>query len=122
MVAAVDESRRREDSFRLLAFAYARDAHENNFHLRRGIWLLEDVGILCVFNNAPTTGRDEETAEFRRRMGAAGIEELAYATYPSEGQDDAGYTYAMLLKAGHDRMQFVYQAMLESLKAFAPDP
>jgi hypothetical protein len=41
-------------------------------------------------------------AEFRARMQEHGLEELAYATDPSAGAVNAGYTYAMLIDTGGD--------------------
>jgi transcriptional regulator with XRE-family HTH domain len=89
-----------------LAENAARDAGEIYFPTRRGIWYFQDVDKLCVFNNNPYANhpdqRDRETAAFRDWLGANGIKELAYATYPQTGVD-AGYTYAMILDAGNER-------------------
>src|SRR5262249_8078751 len=77
-------------SWQSLAGILARDAHENYFSSRRGVWYLEDERVLCLYNNNPYEQfpalRDQELAEFRRRMRTEGFEELAYATYPLEGQ------------------------------------
>lgn len=93
-------------NWRTLAEVAACDACENYFPSRRGIWFLEDVNKLCVYNNNPYAKhpdlRDEETSAFRDWLQANGIKELAYATYPAAGED-AGYTYAMILDAGADR-------------------
>jgi hypothetical protein len=84
-----------------LARACAKDAHENYFPSRRGIWYFADVDKLCIYNNNPYAGhpqlRDEETAAIREWLAAKGIRELAYATYP-----DAGYTYAIIIDASED--------------------
>jgi hypothetical protein len=99
-----------------LAAVLAREAHLEHFPSRRGLWVLEDEGALCVCNNNPYAKhpplRDEETMEFRRRMEAAGIKVLAYETYPPRGEEDAGYTYALLLEAGADKSVFVADTML----------
>jgi transcriptional regulator with XRE-family HTH domain len=90
------------------AYGFALDAHENFFSSRRGVWYVEDVNALCFYNNNPyakhPTLRDEEVAEFRRRLKSAGIKELAYATYPPPGDESAGYTFAMIVDVGEDRM------------------
>jgi len=103
-----------------LAFAFAKDAHEDHFPSRRGVWHIEDLGVLCLYNNNPYANypalRDEETAAFRKRMRAAGIKVLAYATYPPEGEESAGYTYAMLLDAGQDKQSFVADTMADIVK------
>jgi plasmid maintenance system antidote protein VapI len=89
-----------------VAQAFAKDAHENHFSSRRGIWHLEDLNVLCVYNNNPYAKhpelRGEETAAFRDWLRANGIKELAYATYPVTGEN-AGYTYAMIIDAGDER-------------------
>jgi hypothetical protein len=85
----------------------AADAHENHFGDRRGARYLEDTDVLCFFNNNPyasgTNRRDQEVAGFRDRMKAAGIKELAYATWPPAGRESAGYTFAMIVDASRDQ-------------------
>ena len=100
-----------------LASSLAADAFNDWFSTRRGVWFVEDMGVLCVFNNNPYAKhpnlRDCETEAFRGQMKNAGIEVLAYTTYPSVGARDAGYTYAMLLDAGEEKKGFVIDAMNE---------
>ena len=92
----------------------ARKAFEDFFPSRRGVWFLDELGVLCVYNNSPYSDgpkrRDQETTTFRRWLKKEGIREHAYATYPEAGED-AGYTYAMLLDAGADRLQEVIDAL-----------
>jgi transcriptional regulator with XRE-family HTH domain len=99
-----------------LARFWAEEAGENHFPSRRGVWFLDKLGVLCVYNNHPyaayPTLRDQETEEFRAWLKQKRIKELGYATYPESGQD-AGYTYAMLLDAGEDRQQEVVDALQE---------
>jgi hypothetical protein len=100
-----------------LAFALARDAHENHMESHRGVWFIEDRGVLCLYNNHPYAGhptlRDAEVAEFRQRMDELGIEELAFATYPPPGDEDAGYTFALLIDAGEEATCWVIKTMME---------
>jgi transcriptional regulator with XRE-family HTH domain len=102
------------------AFKCAFDAHENHFPSRRGVWFIEDLDVLVLYNNNPyekyPTRRDEELAEFRRRMKAEGIKELAFATYPPEGKEQAGYTYALVIDASQDRQDWVVQNMGEIIE------
>lgn len=83
------------------AQALALAAHTDYFHLRRGVFGLPDLGKVCLFNNNPYADdpgrRDRETGRLRSVLRKEGWKEEAYATYPGEGEDDAGYTYAMLL-------------------------
>ncbi len=98
-----------------LALGCARDAHENNFPSRRGVYGFSDANALCLYNNNPwahdSALRDLETAEFRQRLAEAGIPKLAYATYPPPGEEGAGYTYAMIIGAGADRVAWVKETM-----------
>ena len=126
----------------VIALGCAKDAHENHFSSRRGVWHFEDLDVLVLYNNNPYAKlpnlRDEETAEFRRRLAAEGIQELGYATYPPPSETDdqeaeqfsrkmaakgiktivhkgGGYTYALVIKAGRDREDWVVQTMNEIL-------
>lgn len=64
-----------------LAASCACYAYENNFTSRRGVYFIEEAGVLCLYNNNPyadfPTLRDDETAIFRERMKAEGLKELA---------------------------------------------
>ena len=89
------------EGWALVAYQMAQEAHDDYFSSRRGVWLLEDLGVVCIYSNCPYAGhadlRDEETAMIRALLREAGISELAYATYPPKGRAAAGYSYAMLL-------------------------
>jgi hypothetical protein len=95
-----------------LAKMCASDAHEHHFPSRRGIWHVEDLDVLVIYNNNPYSEgphlRDEEVAKIRLWLQAAGIEELAYATYPEDG-----YTFAMVIRAGEDQLGRVADAVTE---------
>ena len=101
----------RKKDWAAFAAACARDAHLMWFSSRRGVWYFEDCDVLVLYNNHPykhPTLRAEELAEFRGRLRADGIEELAYATYP-----DDGYTYALVVDAGRDRERHLAAIMRE---------
>lgn len=112
--------RKRAANWKDLAQKFAMDANENHFSSRRGIWFIEDKGVLCIYNNNPYEGfpdqRDKEVAAFRERLKEAGIKELAYATYPFDGDEYPGYTYAQIIDAGEDRMDWVRVTLLELLQ------
>ena len=103
------------EDWQSLAGALAEEAHEDYFPSRRGVWYLERYAVLCLYNNNPYTvdpaRRDRELAEFRRRLQAEGIAELAFATYPPEGDDYPGYTYALLMDAGADWLWWASDTM-----------
>jgi len=96
---------------RKLARLAAWDAHKNHFASRRGIWYFDDLDVLVLYNN-PYKGfpaqREKELARFRAKLADEGIEELAYATYPSDG-----YTYALVINAARDREETVAQWMID---------
>lgn len=86
----------------------AEKAHNYESSTRWGHSLLNELPsasgqVIWVFNkNLPqleNRRRDEEVERFRRQMREAGIQELAYGTYPLPGMKDAGYTYVMILDA-----------------------
>ena len=93
----------------------AKEAYEEHFSSHRGIWFLEEIGKLGIYNSHPYPEpfkhiRGWEIAEFQRWLREAGVKELGYATYPPADQDDPGYTYAMILDAGEERLNEVVDA------------
>ena len=76
-------------------------AHQHLFPSRRGVWGL--LGSLAgVYNNNPWADdpgrREREFANLRALMSAAGIDELACASYPPSGAEEAGYTVALVVR------------------------
>ncbi|WP_439628901.1 helix-turn-helix domain-containing protein [Gemmata sp.] len=104
-----------------LAAYYAKDARENHFSSRRGTWHIEDLNVLCLYNNNPYAKgrhfRDEETAEFRKRLAEKGIKELAYATDGDGDSEFPDYTYAMIIDAGEDMQNWVAATMEEIVRS-----
>src|SRR5262245_27441964 len=95
-----------------MAEVFARDAGENCFGSRRGVWELTDVpGVVVLYNNNPYAAgkwlREDETQRIRERLVALGCEVLAYAEYPPPGEEDAGYTYAMIVRGDDDLVAVV---------------
>lgn len=89
-----------------VALALAKEAHEENFASRRGTIGGEEFGhegVFCYYNNNPWGGadgrqwREKENAELRQWMKEQQITELAYAPYPSTGEE-AGYSFAMIIE------------------------
>jgi transcriptional regulator with XRE-family HTH domain len=89
---------------------FAKEASENHFSSRRGVWLIKDARprAMCIYNNNPyakdPARRDEETKEFRAWLKRRGLRELAYTTYPESGED-AGYTYAMIVESLNESVE-----------------
>jgi hypothetical protein len=111
---SADEEPAFADALALLAAA---DAHGNHFEKSRGVWAAEDIpSTVVLFNNTPyaadPAARERETARIRARLRAEGIKELAYATYPPEGEG-AGHTYAMVLRADEGQRERLVQLVME---------
>lgn len=104
-------SQSRNYDWNLRARVAAEEACENCFESRRGVWHFEFLDVLCFYDNNPCCHRDRWIAELRRRMRQAGILELGHGTYPPAGQEDAGYTMAIILDASRDRLDFVADTM-----------
>jgi hypothetical protein len=97
-----------------VASGLAKDASEKHFESRRGVWYIKPhrmpdgrqaQGVTCLYDTCRyrnSSKRAEETLEFRRRTKAAGLKELGYATYPPEGEANAGYTYALVIDGEHN--------------------
>jgi hypothetical protein len=90
----------------------ARIAHEENFQSRRGCCTLEnDWGekVLVFYDNNPYQAgpryRERQLCRIRQRIDQLGLREVGFATWPPEGQEDAGYTLALLVGPWSEEMQ-----------------
>ncbi len=111
-----------------LAKAAAKVAYEDNFQSRLGVYEYSDLGtpserVFCIYNNNPFELNDgicerraAETLKLRNALKKAGIKELAYETYPFEGEESAGYTYAMLVSAKEKGADFIANTMNEIIQ------
>jgi hypothetical protein len=103
----------------------AQHAHERMLKSHRGTYLINEAPtargqVICLYNNHPykkpaINRREMETDLFRQRMRDAGIRELGYSTYPPPGDEDAGYSYAMILDAGESQLWDVRDAMRQAM-------
>jgi len=87
----------------------AERAGDELFHSHRGVYFVEDRDVLCLYNNHPYKNPDlrpREVRKLRQGLKRLGIPVLAYGESPKTGED-AGYTYAMILDAGDDRVDEV---------------
>ena len=93
-----------------LADNLAEQAHTRHFASRRGIWLIDDLNVICLYNNNPYARhpslRDVELTKIRKILKAEGLEEMSFASYPRPGNKDAGYTYALII-AGACNAQWI---------------
>jgi hypothetical protein len=106
----------RVERMRDLAVACARKASDEEFHVWRGAYGLicddddhDDGAILVIFDNAPPKAgfhhRDQAIARFRQRIDQLGHVVLASASWPPPGEDQAGYTVAVLIDNWDEDMQ-----------------
>jgi hypothetical protein len=91
-----------------LAQKIAKEAHEKNFSSRRGLLRLSEKRV-CYYDNNPWRNDLELEAhgvlsirgamlnELRHWMAAEGIAEIGFGSYPVAGDEDAGYTFALIL-------------------------
>jgi transcriptional regulator with XRE-family HTH domain len=96
----------------LLAANAAMDAHENHFPSRRGLYVVEGVGVVYYDNNPIKLPREQDPredliAQFRAFLTRSGLKEKAAAYWPVSG-DDKDYTFAMAIQAE--------ESMLETLR------
>ena len=89
---------------------FAQDANEKHFESRRGVWYIEDLDCLLLYDNNPyssdPTRRPREMRQIRKRLKAAGIETLACGG--SRDDDDVEpYTVSLLLDCNSDRIEEV---------------
>jgi hypothetical protein len=102
---------------RLLAEVCARFAHEESFDTPSGCFLLNcaklgldcDDGVLvCLYDNCPFKAgsefRERQLCRFRQRLDQLGYRELGFAGYPPEGEEQAGYSFAMIIGDGTAEM------------------
>jgi hypothetical protein len=108
-----------------LVEAAAKDACENNFSSRRGIYFItyrdsdseyaDPAGAICIYNNNPykdPAQREGEIAAFRQWLAANGYRELSAAYYPTKdsGDPQPGYTFAMLIAGDEEQVDEVSEA------------
>lgn len=86
-----------------MSFAYgcAKDAQENFFSSRRGIWDYEREGLFVLYDNNPTRAasiRERAIALVHEALAKHKVKALGEAYYPLVGQD-AAYTWALVVDA-----------------------
>jgi hypothetical protein len=110
---ACNDGEATKEEWHRLAQALARNAEENNFESHWGYVDLQDIGKSCIFQNRGVyNSREENLAEFRRRMEEKGIAELGFALYPEQGEQ-AGYTFAMILDCREDGLNWAQEVWKE---------
>jgi hypothetical protein len=93
-----------------IAMEYAKEAHDDLFAHRRGIWDCGE-GISCLFDNDPRAHSAVEIDTLRMRLANAGCTEMACASYPPAGRDVETYTLALLVRGDALTILAVYEAV-----------
>jgi hypothetical protein len=117
-----------QEAWNEFATLHAEDRSKNDFATHRGYFILSDMPTasgkaFCLFDNRPYTKADggnrrrEKLLElFREKMKDADITELGYGTYPPPGEEQAGYTYAIMLDAGDSKTEIIIEAFEQSVR------
>jgi hypothetical protein len=107
----------RRQRLQVMAELAARYAGEEEFHSRRGCYPLEcneqdgydDGTVLCIYDNNPYSAgpqyREEQLCRFRQRLDQRGYKEVGFGIWPPEGEESAGYTFALLIDDWTPEMQ-----------------
>lgn len=114
-----------EQEAKLAANMYAKDAHDNYFHSRRGLWTIpagseDEPGYLVYYNNNPYGSdkrRSQETSRITRRLKALGVSIVAkgQAGDKLEGSNER-YTFSLILGCNPDMRQEVSRVIQEELQ------
>lgn len=83
----------------------AEEAHRDHFPSRRGIFSSKTPGYFTLYDNNPyndATRRPREHAVIKEVLANRGVEVLAEGAYPAKGEQDAGYTVAIVFAAKTD--------------------
>ena len=117
-----------QEAWNEFATLHAEDRHNNDFATRRGYFIVPDLPTssgkaFCLFDNRPYTKADggnrrrEKLMElFREKLKDAGISELGYGTYPRAGEEQAGYTSAIMLDADESKTQIIIDGFHQSVR------
>jgi hypothetical protein len=99
------------DEWGWIAAMAAKEAHEENFSSRRGLYVVEGVGIIYYDNNPFDLPREEDPrehliSEFRDFLKKSNVKEKASAYWPPYG-DSKDYTFAMAIEAEEHMFELI---------------
>ena len=96
---------------------FANDFGENHFESRRGVWHIEDIDCLLLYDNNPYANdadrRPRQMKEITKRLKKAGIKTLACGGSEDEVHEGEPYTVSLLLDCSRDRMDEVIEIAQE---------
>ena len=120
------KQRLRLQRMQVMAELCARYAGEEEFHSRRGCYPLEcndmvvgcdDGTVLCIYDNNPYSAgpqyREKQLCLFRQRLDQRGYKEVDFGIWPPEGEEQAGYSFALLIDDWSPEMQEEVGAMYQ---------
>lgn len=110
------------DEWEQLAANAARDAQEENFSSRRGLYEVEGVGIVFYDNNPfslprETDPREDLISEIRAYLNRSELNEKASAYWPTSGEEQ-DYTFAMVIEAEGFMIEQIRNAFNSIVKDF----
>jgi transcriptional regulator with XRE-family HTH domain len=105
-----------------LAQHAAKDANEKNFSSRRGLYVVEGIGIVYYDNNPFKLPRENDRREelislFRAFLRSSHIQEKSCAYYPMSGKSK-DYTFVMVIEAQEFMLKAIRLAFLEFVDSF----
>lgn len=99
------------------AIFYAEEAAEHNFESRRGVWYIEDLDCLLLYDNNPYANypdvRPRQMRVLQERFEKVGIKTLACGGSEDEVHEGQSYTVSLLLDCSQDRMDEVMEILYE---------
>ena len=103
--------------FEGLAYRAAKQAFEDEFSTRRGVWYYEDWDVVVVFNNNPFNDamiRPKELKSLISELKKLGIKTVARSQYGDATENgEERYTQALVLDCSDDRVQDVVNLVNE---------
>lgn len=96
---------------------FANDACENHFESRRGVWHIEDLDCLLLYDNNPyandASRRPKQMKAIKERLKKVGIKTIACGGSKEEVHEGESYTVSLLLDCSQDRMNEVTEIAQE---------
>lgn len=103
-----------------LADYFANEAGENYFENRRGVWHIEDIDCLLLYDNNPYQNdparRPKQMKAIQSQLKKVGIRTLACGGSKDKLPDGNPYTVSLLLDCSQDRMDEVIEIAQEAVK------
>jgi hypothetical protein len=105
-----------------LAANAAKEAHEENFSSRRGVYVVQGAGIVYYDNNPFNLPREKDLreeliAQFREFLRRSNLKEKSSAYWPVSGESK-DYTFAMVIQAEEFMLNAIRVAFQSIVSSF----